>query len=295
MLRDEFGSMCETYSPSQGSCDLFVSGSQLWISWNAIRAVAKSNRWTYEVMIEGARTRVRFMTGSPLWDYASEPVVDYTNVTIKHALENGFLCPKYKSTRAVHAGTTETVHISAATRCQTRVSVRLAEALLDRRGVLDIHLRRGELSVVCASRLHFVSAPRWHERKKKGAAEAEARIQSALRRIRKHRRRSTSSVARQSAPGAYRAGGAGKVVSGVSGRKLSSIVQQATDESIGGNNGVAAAVAPDSAAPKSGGWVQDVDGFSRQHQGLGVASGVQAATALRSFSSSSASRADTGV
>lgn len=191
-LRECFGASCETYSPSEGSCDLFVSSNQRWVSWKQVRAAAKANRWTYEVVLEGAQTRVRFMMGSPLWEYATAVADVLANTTIKHALDNGLFCPKSKSTKAEHVGTTETVHINATPRCATRVSVRLAEALLDRADVLDIQLRRGSISVVCLSRNHQNPSARWNECPTSGSKEAEDRIQRALRKIRRHNRRATA-------------------------------------------------------------------------------------------------------
>ncbi len=192
-LRDHFGSTSETYSPSEGSCDLFVSGNQLYLSWKKIRAVAKQHRWTYEVVIEGGRTRVRFMMGSPLWDYTNNPTSVVANTTIKHALDNGLFCPKAVSTRAERIGTTETVHIAAVPRRATRVSVGLAEALLDRTGVLDIHLRRGSVSVVCIAGEHQSSAINW-DVLQTAAKTTQARIQRTLRKICRNNRRTAAAV-----------------------------------------------------------------------------------------------------
>ena len=92
-LRSHFGSTCETFSPSEGSCDLFVSSSKPWVELRRVREVAKANRWTYEVLIESGQTRVRFMMGSPLWDLNNGTTSVVANTTIQHALDNG-LSPK---------------------------------------------------------------------------------------------------------------------------------------------------------------------------------------------------------
>ena len=182
VLRENFGSTCETYSPSEGSCDLFVSATQRWIGLKEVREVAKQNRWTYEVVLEGGQTRVRFMMGSSLWDLDQRSSVVVANATIKHALDNGLLFPGPICTRTEHAGTTETVHIEATPGKPTRVSVPLAEALLDRSGVLNIRLAKGSASIVCTSRKHRVTpAAEGHGVKPHG--RVEARIQRRLAKI----------------------------------------------------------------------------------------------------------------
>ena len=225
-LREHFGISCETYSPSEGSCDLFVPKNQRWISWNKIRSVAKANRWTYDVVLDGAQTRVRFMTGSPLWEYSTDPVSEVANVTIKHALDNGLFCPKSKSTRAVHIGTTESVHIEATPRCSTRVSRRLAEALLDRNGVLDIHLKRGIISVVYLAKNHQTFAVRWDERPQKPLKEAAAqsRIQRALAKILRNRRRAAAAIKSRARNDKGRAGKGERRVSSLQRREMQSAV-----------------------------------------------------------------------
>mgnify|MGYP004332846477 CR=1 FL=1 len=157
VLRTNFGSACETFSPSEGCCDLFVPATQRWLSLKQVRALARQHRWKYEIVIEGGQTRVRFMMGSPLWDLEQRPAPTVVaNVTVKHALDNGYFFPSPNRTRTELAGTTETVHIDATPGRQTRVSVPLSEALLDRAQIIDIQLRKGSASIVCVSQKYRV-------------------------------------------------------------------------------------------------------------------------------------------
>jgi len=231
-LRSHFGSTCETFSPSEGSCDLFVSSSKPWVELRRVREVAKANRWTYEVLIESGQTRVRFMMGSPLWDLNNGTTSVVANTTIQHALDNGLFLPKPARTRAVHVGTTETVEIKAVRGVATRLSVPLAEALLDRSGVLDIRIRRGSVDIVCRSRKQPASLARQHglepcqavDRRLQRAvarivSRRVARAASARSSTKRHRRMDSWGAAkavqrvprvRGTVPGALHAGSAGQ-------------------------------------------------------------------------------------
>ena len=128
--------------------------------------------------------------------YTASPQALWPNTTIQHALDNGLFIPKPATTRAVHVGTTETVEIKAVRERPTKVSVPLAEALLDRKGVLDIRIRRGRVDIVCRSRgqLTPFTRPNGFE----PCQSVDRRLQRALARILSSRVAKSSSAGKTS-------------------------------------------------------------------------------------------------